>query len=433
MKKPFLLFLSVWIGISSCNDPITIGSDFPGDTTLAVEFRDDLPITAQSIEGEPSVTFRNNLGGFSATNYMVGEIDDETFGQSQAITYFTTALPGSTPLFALDNIDSIVFNMTYDTIGFYGDENAVHDLEIRMISEQVDLAIDQEIRSDSIFPTGDVVASHSLIVNPRDSLQIQARTDDNPDSLILVGPHLRIPLDESLPWIELLGDGSLTDDEIFQMEVPGFSISSSPSSSSMFGLDLLYVNSIGASNITFYLTIDGERSQFNIPLGRIRHSSFTNDYTNSEIGDILNVENPSFLYAQSQAGTNIAIDVSSARTLNNSILNSGILRVSIEEEQDLDPIEAFFAFAREDGDLIIVGAPLSIESPIADIFANGESAPTYSLDLTNHLNNVREGVFANDTIFLIAASKSERANRSVILGTDHPNFPLSLELILTNP
>ena len=168
-------------------------------------------------------------------------------------------------------------------------------------------------------------------------------------------------------------------------------------------------------------------------LGRIRHSSFTNDYTNSEIGDILNVENPSFLYAQSQAGTNIAIDVSSARTLNNSILNSGILRVSIEEEQDLDPIEAFFAFAREDGDLIIVGAPLSIESPIADIFANGESAPTYSLDLTNHLNNVREGVFANDTIFLIAASKSERANRSVILGTDHPNFPLSLELILTNP
>ncbi len=434
MKKRFFLFLSIWIGISACNDSITIGSDFPGDTTLDVEFRDDIPIVAQIVEGEPSVTFRNFEGGtFSATNYMVGELNDDTFGQSEAITYFTTALSGATPLFSLENLDSVVFNMDFDTLGFYGDENAVHDIEVRMISEIVDLSDDQAIRSDSIFPTGDVIATRSLIVNPRDSLLIQARTDDNPDSLRSVGPHLRIPLDANLPWIEMLGAGDLVDNEVYQREVPGFAISSTPSSSSMFGLNLLYVNSIAESNITFYLTRDGNRSQFDIPIGRIRHSSFSNDYTNSEIASILNMDNPSLLYAQSQSGTNIAIDVSSVRTLENSILNSGILRVSIQEEEGLNPIEAFFGFAREDEELIIVGVPLSIEDPLTETFENGESALTYTLDLTNHLNNVREGVFANDTIFLIAASKAERPNRSVILGTDHPNFPLSLELILTNP
>lgn len=436
MKNTFFLFICICIGIAACNDPIAVGSDILNDGTLEVEFIDNLPISAQTLEGDLSVTFRNfDNGTFSASNYMVGVIDDATFGRSEAVSYFTTTLLGIAPEFSEDNLDSVVLNIPFDTLGFYGDVTAVHDLELRILTEEIELERDQALFADTLFAAGDILGSRSLVLNPRDSLQLQAFTSENPDSLFNAPSHLRIPLDRQF-WIDLSSSGSLSDNETYQGFVPGFALSSTPSESSMIGLNMMYgFNTNSPGNISFFMTTDDStRVVYNIPIGRIRHSNFTNDFDGSELGQTLGTSNPSLLYAQSQSGTDIAIDVSEVRNLGDIILNSARLTASILDEPDLDPIEAFLPFARdEEGDLLLIGTPLDPQNPITEIFENGESAQSYVIDITNHLNNIKEGLFANDTIFLIASSKAIRPNRSIILGTDHPNFPLGIDLIITNP
>ncbi len=436
MKNTFLLFICICIGITACNDPIAVGSDILNDGTLEVEFIDNLPINVQTIEGDPSVTFRNfDNGAFNATNYMVGVIEDATFGRSEAVSYFTTSLAGIAPEFSEENLDSVVLNIPFDTLGFYGDVTAVHDIEVRLLSEEIVLEREQAVFADTTFSAGDVVGSRSLVLNPRDSLQLQAFTSDDPDSLFNAESHLRIPLDRQF-WIDLSASGNLSDNETYQSSVPGFEISSTPSESSMIGLNMMYgFNTNSPGNISFFIsTDDSTRVIYNIPIGRIRHSNFTHDYDGSELGGQIGTPNPSLLYAQSQSGTDIAIDVSEVRNLGDVILNSARLTASIMDEPGLNPIEAFFPFARdEEGDLLIIGSPLDPINPITEIFEDGESAQSYVIDITNHLNNIKEGLFANDTIFLIAASKAIRPNRSIVLGTDHPIFPLGIDLIITNP
>ena len=129
------------------------------------------------------------------------------------------------------------------------------------------------------------------------------------------------------------------------------------------------------------------------------------------------------VFMQSQGGTEVTVDLSIVRSLEEQIINSGILELTIEQENtDLyEPIEAVFAWSRNDeGELIIVGVPEDTNQPIVETFPDGVSTLGYRINLTSHLDGISKGEIENDTILLIPVSKAQRPNRSIILGPEHP-------------
>ena len=431
--KYFILFcLSLWIWVTACNDPVLVGSGLLDEDSLDIGFTDALVVSGKTIEGEPSVTFRNFANGYTATTYMIGEMDDAVFGKSKSTTYFTPTLGTITlPEFTRGNLDSVVLSIPLDSVGFYGDINATHNLELKALANRIDLETDSTLFSDLSLETTDVLATSSLRLDYRDSTRIKGYVTTDPDTILTVFPQLRMTLENDF-WINLsASEDSLTQEKLLDA-LPGFELSTTPSSSSTVGLSLST-----ASNLLFYFTqSDNTRTIYNIPLGRIRHSNFTFDYAGSDLGESLEKDDEPLFYLQSQAGVEIALDISDIRNYQDQILNAATMQLSIlsEDETLYNPTQAIFALARnEDGDLEVVGTPSNPDNPIQERFENGMSSLSYSLDLTSHLNQVKKGNYASDTIFLTANSKAERPNRSIIYGTNHPDFPLEVNLILTKP
>lgn len=437
MKQFILLSLSIWIWTSSCNDPVLVGSGLLEEEALEVGLVDNMLVSARTIRGERSITFRNFDSGYSANTYMVGTIEDAVFGKSDAVTYFTPDLLTSYPEFTADNLDSVIISIPLDTAGFYGDINAVHDLELRVLTEYPDLAVDDTLFSDRVLETETmVVSSRSLILHPTDSLQIKGYITDDPDSIVNIGAELRMPLDKQF-WIDINAPGDTLLNDDLRETVPGFELRSTPSASSMFGLDLLYAGGDTTATINFYYNPnDDSKAIYTMALGRIRHSTFTTDYSGSDLGSAIDMDDTPLLYIQSQAGTDIAVDISDIRNYNDRILNSATMELTVvpEDETLYRPAEAIFAFARNDeGELFAVGAPTDTSDPLKETFSGGERRLNYSINLTNHLNQVKKGNITTDSIFLIATSKAERPNRSIILGPDDQENPLHIDLILTKP
>lgn len=442
MRQFLYLILSTWILVSACNDPILVGSVLLEDEALNVEFTDGLDIEAKTILGDSSITFRRIAGSsFTASTYMVGNLKDPVFGRSEAVTYFSASLLTSYPSFSEYPPDSIVLSIPFDSLGFYGDPDAVHDLELRALSESLESLAPEAtdtLYSDQIVgvePT--IISTRSTRVSFTDSITIRAYNEGDP--LFNIRPELRMELDKQF-WIDLAGSltDTLTVDE-FESQVLGFELKSSSESNSFFGLDLFYASFNSEANINFYYTIETDedtvRNIYQLPLGEYRHSLFTNDYAGSELEANMNDPASNLYYIQSQAGTSVEIDLSSAKDIGEKILNFAELKFTVqtEDEELYEPIQAVFPwYENDEGQLQIVGSS-STDPPLVESYSGGSRTLSYSLDLTSHVNAIKKGEISNDKIILIPNSKAQRAHRSIILGPNDPDHPMKLNLILTKP
>lgn len=438
MKQFLYLSLSLWVLISACNDPILVGSVLLEDETLDVEFTDVIDVSAKTVAGDPSITFRDITGGpYSATTYMVGSLEDPVFGKSVTTSYFSPTLISTFPSLLDSNLDSVVLSIPLDSIGFYGDLGATHNLELRAISESMETLV--ESGSDTLYSDQTIAVEPTIwstlssTISYKDSVVIRPYNDQ--DTLIKIRPELRMQMDKQF-WLDLAGPTDTLTAEKLELEVPGFELKSTPSASSIIGLDLYYNTFETQANINFYYRPnDSTRLIYQLPLGNYRHSLFTNDYSGSELGN--NIDDPAAdqLFVQSQAGTNIEVDLSSVTTLNDRILNYAELELTVlPEDEDLyQPVVAIFPWYRNDeGQLDIVGQPAT-DLALVESYSGGSRSLTYSIDLTTHLNLIKKGTISNDKIFLIATTKAQRPNRSIILGTNDSESPLKLNLILTKP
>ena len=56
---------------------------------------------------------------------------------------------------------------------------------------------------------------------------------------------------------------------------------------------------------------------------------------------------------------------------------------------------------------------------------------TYTMNVSEHLQDLVNGVETSDEIFITALEKAESANRSIIFGTGHPTYAPQLNVIYT--
>jgi len=435
---------------SSCNDSQIVGSDLLGADSVDVSFDDQLELSAQTELTDSTLTFRKlDSDTYSGRTYMVGEIDDPAFGKSSSSAYFTADPVNRYPNFNYDtlSLDSVVMILDLDTLGQYGNNTAVHDLELYMLEDRIDGESDAVFYSNQQFAAESTpLFTTSQVINSVDSILINPFVLENPDTLLLVAPQLRFKLDKQI-WLDLspaIGDTLEQEvfEELFYDAVPGFELRSTPSDNSIFGLDLAYATGSSSSSIRLYYTSTDTvtpRITYLIRLGKYRHSHFSHDYSGSTLETDLSSSDAECLYLQSQSGSNITVDISEVKSLQDQIINNATLEFSVKnfEEQLYPPVETLTAwYAEEDGEgnEVLTRADRSdLITRVTETYPGGEQLYTYTMNVTGVVNQVKKGELDIEELIIIAGNKGERPNRSLIYGPDHPDHALKLNLILTKP
>ena len=56
---------------------------------------------------------------------------------------------------------------------------------------------------------------------------------------------------------------------------------------------------------------------------------------------------------------------------------------------------------------------------------------TYTMNISQHLQDIINGLESSDEIFISTISKAQSANRSIIFGTGHASYPPRLNVTYT--
>lgn len=438
MRLYFFLLVAIVGVLSSCNEEITVGSAILEDTTIGVSFTDTLEIEVKTVVDDTVITYRS---GVDSRTYLIGELNDPSFGFSKSDIYLSTQLISSSiPSFDTLTIDSIIMVFPLDTFGQFGNESAIHNIEVFQLQEELFVDDDNQILSSKSFEFGtSPVGQISTVINHRDSVFLELAT--NRDSLVKSFPQLRIPMDIDF-WSPILTDTTVftVNDSSYLQTVKGFVLRSSPDDSSIAGINLS--NSSPLSIAIYYTNLDGSvTNNYLIDVGSVRSSNFMHDYTSSSVNDAIGEVNTEFAYLQSMQGVNLEVDLSNLTSLNETIINKAQLEFFLLDETDplLDPVESLdVLFRNEEGNTIqILDSSITLADylggEIESIVIGGQTLRKYELDITNHAVLIARGEIENTVITIEAKNKPQRATRSILLGKSHSDFPARLKLVTSNP
>ncbi len=443
MRLYFFLFLAFVGLLFSCNEEITIGSTILEDTSIDVSFTDTLDINVETVVDDTVVTYRT---GVDTRTFLLGELNDSSFGFSKSDIYLSTQLlSGLLPSFDTLSVDSIIMIIPLDTFGQFGNDAAIHNIEVFQLIEELKVSEEnnQILSSDSFEYGTTLVGQYNNVVNHRDSVDIGLAS--NRDSIVKSFPQLRIPLKPDF-WLPIIGDTSIFNNEEnsadYKEFVKGFVLRSSPDDSSMAGLNL---SNNSPLNITVYYTnLTGNvQGSYLIDIGAIRTSEFMHDYSNTPVSEVLGLVNTDFAYIQSMQGVNLSVDLSSVKTLENTIINKAQLEFFLLEETDplVDPVAGLDVLFVNEGGTSTQILDSSLSNTSADYLGGslestvvgGQTLRKYELDISNHVILIARGEIENPIISIEARNKPQRATRSIVLGQSHPDFPMRLKLVTSKP
>ncbi|MEN0005421.1 MAG: DUF4270 family protein [Bacteroidota bacterium] len=446
------LHLSLWatlllLLIHACSDPTLVGSDLLDSDRITVEFTDTIRVVARTTRGDSVRTYAPNFDS-QINTYLFGDMSDPVFGRSVSSIYFQPLPEVSNPDFFDIRIDSVILVLPYDTNAFYGNTEAVFGMDIFELDEIVDRS--QEFYSDQTFLTKSTPITSVDFQPKRDSLAVVdfPGMDGEPDSTSYPA-HLRIPLGiEFGQSLTRLDPSVYARDSIFVEFFNGIHLRPTTSNEGMLSFDLK--NSTLAGIHLYYVKDDSIPRQFQYRLlsGSGKLTNFEHDYSGSPVEDFIDDENAgeSFLFVQGMAGTDVTLEFPDLSDFKEDVIvNQAILEVTVADFSDdpegiFDPCEELILSKRnEDGGLeliddlqLIVTRGLSREDLFGGQLEEVEDTGTliYTMNLSGHFQNILDGVEPNQLIISVFP-RPERANRSILFGTAHPENAINLKLAIT--
>lgn len=445
---------------TSCNEPSLIGADVLDSDRLDVVFTDSLSIFASSVEDDSIQTFDDlNL----LTSYLCGKLEDPIFGISESEINTQLRLSGTPDSLKFAKIpdgnaklDSIVFVLEYDPDQFFGNPDSEQEIAIYLLDEDMDN--NATYYSNDNFASGDLLTSAT--VNP-----------SNPDSTIsIVGtsgdtirpPQLRLPIDVNHPLFTdiLFKDGSSIEyyknDTLLLDVLKGVKVvveNSDPT-------ELMMAFKLSSSSIggmyMYYHTIptpDDNSSDTLIYRFRINNDaaqmvSFNHDYENSFVKSFIDTlddetDGEQYLFVQGMQGINGKLRIPYLSGLKNAIINQAQLELTIATMLPNDvsfysdePLEQLFLSKKnEEGDLIII-ADLQLTftgfgGNLVERTKDNMLIQTYTMNISQHLQDMINGLEVSDEIFITPLAKAQSANRSIIFGTGDPSFAPKINVTYT--
>lgn len=440
----FYLFLAFIVGLSSCTDDTEVGSGLLSSEDLEIEETDDFDLTIGHIPPTPLIQNRlltvdgNIVAGTFTTLHSLGSLDDPIFGKMTSSIFARPYRP-TLPDFEGSTYDSVALALWVDSTGFYGNPNTPHNIEVFLLEESFDNA--DGIPTDSGFDFNPRTLG-SLSLGRPNLLSPTPLRDIFGDSMS-VDNLLIIPLRNSYGQ-EIFNDTeNLIDDGLFRAQYGGYKIVSN-ALNALFRVDLL--NDFSAL-IIYYTNAQGNPDNYIFPLGAGVDNSpilYEYDLEGSLLESVLaDSTDQSNIYLQGHAGVTASLDISDVIKERGKFVNLATLEFFVNpENQDtlnFPPPESInLSTIDSTGALVpIVDLGVSINNATNPFIFGGERETLengimkYEMNVTNHVKAILDGAEDLTTLFLTVRSRSQNANRVVLYGPDHPEYPIRLKLTYT--
>jgi len=429
----------------ACNKSSLVGADIFIPDSIDLFFKDDFEVNASSEKVDSILTYN---GSVSISSLVVGELKDPFFGSTTAEGFVNVRLnSGNAPNLTYESggvekkviLDSVVLVLTYNQDGFYGDTNAIHNIEIGVMDNEYPV-------EDSIFSTFQPTASRIIGTKSfrpsRDSFQLIELNDTS-----FVSNQFRMKLDDS--WArDMINDTTLvSSSEAFLDYTPGISIKSSTLSSSTIGFDFgAQANgALPPSYIYIYYREEDDLKLYRFPLGGIKHNYYEHDFSGAQIEDFIGDEQKgdSLLFMQGMAGPHIDLElpVLASDELEEFLINKMQLDFFTFENPTAairyEPIQdVVLETVDEDGNVQLIedaivsfesNQPIYFDGVLKDSDDNG-IVRKYTTIISLHAIQEIGSNQPNSRLRLTPRNKAVTPNRSIIYGPGHSQFPMTLKV-----
>lgn len=439
ITRLYVLLLSIAIGLTGCQDPITLGTDLLDEDQVNVGFTDTLNVQAKVIRGDTVLVY-GPANTQRLDNYLFGDFEDPLFGNTLATMYTQVRLERSRPDFSDTALDSIVLVLPYDTTNVYGKiEAETFGLEVRRITEAMN---NLELYYSNISFATDMTPLGSLDFIPSlDSIEVVEFVSSNVQDTISFS-HLRVPLSTALGE-ELLNLDTLTtaNDSTWLDYFKGIQIRPTRGTPGILSFDL---NDSRAGIYLYYTEDDTIKRQFHFEVDNAsaRLSSYEHRYEGAPVSQFIdNVEtSDSLFFLQGMAGLNTEIEILGLdqEKFENIIINKAELELNLkptDEESRFPPPDQLILSARNaDGTLqVISDVTLSANSGAGLNIFGGQYDPDtniYTMNLSAHLQEILKGDRPS-TMILTAFPKAENPERGVFYGPGNSMENVKIRLSFT--
>ncbi|MEL7159429.1 MAG: hypothetical protein AAFN92_01620 [Bacteroidota bacterium] len=444
--------------MTSCTEPITVGSDLVEGELANTGRITDLPFTTRVVRGDSLRTYDASeeaiIAGFFGFNF--GRLSDDVAGEwVHNVTFVPRPFLGNTgnpiaPSFVVDadtQVDSIVMVIPIDTAqGFYGSARTF-PVTLRQLTSRVNEDVD--------YYTNEVFTTTGTPIN-RD-LSVTATTDDTflYDTIYSSGdtvafPHIRIPLSDAFVADFNARDTSdFTSEDSFYDFFPGVSLEPGDDLNGMISLRPSTVRSGTAPIGGFYFfypdTTDQEPTFARRPFD-LWFMSLKKDFSGSLAEDLLNDgEEADQLLVAGQTGALIEINFPDLSRLTGTVINQAEISFYQESVEgysyDENPAPAFVGLYYRNTDGVLVNiedrdrlqntAPEAVEqflggNPEVDAEGNILYRPRFSI----HLQRMIDGEVPR-TIFLQVIPIDRNPARVVLSSPTAAERPATVTVTFT--
>lgn len=436
-----------------------VGSDLFGDESLNVTSTDTFSVKARTVLVDSVRVY--NEDNVSRSTFLVGVTDDPIFGKTTAslvadVHYGVDLLTGQ--LFKPgyeegDVLDSLILVLEIDSVGFYGDDNATFDFEVFQLAE-------------SINQLDEIYSNREISFDP-ESIGTKENVFISTDSVSVYYPSLgttrrelsqiRIPLGEEIGNLLFEDLRDIETNAEFIQEFFGVRVEATPSTNNtMFGVNIAST-SFNSRIQSFYSRADTtllfeyplNDLTTNLSLGR-KLSALERDISSASISQFLGdaALGDSLLFVQSLLGTDVELDFSSIFNIEDFLINQAILELTVAvlpgDNLELNPpIDQLILSSRgDDGQLDLLDEineglifnqlEVYFGGAVDQAIVNDVTLYRYEMNITRSLIEISNGNLPSK-LFLTPLLRNERANRSVIYGPGHSDYPLKLTLSVTSP
>jgi hypothetical protein len=443
----------------SCNEPEFVGSDLIEDDAIVVTTQDTFTFHMRTVGGDDITVY--NRGSIEPGQMMVGNMEDGVFGRNEASLYLQFR-----SVFQVPNIedtdelvvDSVVLQLEYDSLRFYGDFERMHSFEVYRVNEPIpnEGPYTQDVSFN--FDPDPIGLRDNFIARPDKLVRLAIPSNKPVLDTISTVPHLRIRLDNEIGE-ELLSLDSLelANDSILQERIfPGVYIreKESVTSQSFLGFRPRVQNPFVESNrvsgiIMYYREVKPDTTIYGAyrltVTGSAALQNMQFDYTGTLLEQALNSSGPDSLnFIQGFTGPEIEIEFPYIRNLGNILINIANLEIYLATPLDYsydeyDPV--FFvrtAEITESGELENTREYELAFNQNAPNFFGGSAQEVldedgeviglkYTFNLAEHFQKMVDGKVTNK-LSLLVNPKLTNPQRSVMYGKDGAKMPARLRI-----
>lgn len=445
----FLLF------VSSCTDPLDVGTELLTEDRAAVGFTDTLKIQARTTIADSVRVYSSDR--IVMNDFLFGNTSDPYFGETKAGIYMQPLLSRNTDAggnfieFKISDqsiIDSIILILPLDSSAIIGDIAGLFGIDVFEVIEPISVEENDDGEeayfSNISFDTNPTPLASTTFVPSFDSVFVKDVINTiSDDTIKLIRPHVRIALDPALGQ-RLLDMDTLTfeKDSSFLEAFKGLYLEPTGTSAGLLDFRL---NNVWAGMYIYYRDQNDTLSySFELGFAGKRISQYTHTYTGSVVGDFLddNEQGDSLLFMQGMQGLLIEFEIPGLATFQNKVINKAELEFTVAtfEDYDLDaypPIKQIIALKRNDEGQLVTISDVSLFSNELSFYFKGQpvkqddGSTTYTLNLSVHSQFLLDGT-EPETIYLAISPRVGNANRVILKGAGSETTPAVLKVSFTD-